>query len=182
MFFPTFLKLFNIKVAKSARMSKCLHVSYDLCKKIVQEPGSILTKKNYAAMDLKFREVQLRHAFGFRETQEINRYGSDRVVPQPAGALHPTTSYNAPRRNTNAGGGGRHPPPRTPRPAPTPGSPTRVLAQVAIGLILATPDLAARRMVLAVAIVVEAVLPVGVPALAGELLPEHDEVVRKHDR
>jgi len=30
-------------------------------------------------MDLKFREVQLRHAFGFRETQQINRYGSDRV-------------------------------------------------------------------------------------------------------
>jgi len=73
-FFPTFLKLFNIKVSKKARMLKCLHVSYDLCKKIVQEPGSILTKRIYALMDLKYREVQLRYALGFREQQQANSY------------------------------------------------------------------------------------------------------------
>ena len=43
-------------------------------------------------------------------------------------------------------------------------------------------ELAARLVVRAVAIAVEPILPVGVPALAGELLPEHDEVVGEHDR
>ena len=76
-FFPTAVKVLDKKVAESARMLKCLRFSYDLCKKIVQEPGSILTKKVYTVMDLKIREVHLnRHAFNdFQLSRRDDRIG-----------------------------------------------------------------------------------------------------------
>lgn len=76
-FFPTVVKVLDKKVAESARMLKCLRFSYDLCKKIVQEPGSILTKKVYTVMDLKIREVHLnRHAFNdFQLSRRDDRIG-----------------------------------------------------------------------------------------------------------